>query len=435
VSDLNRQYKSENIHSTHTKPIEHIIRELQEEIMNYRDLKMALVYVIILFVTPLVIMSCGQEKKSAKKESPAKIDNLVEESELTTITLTPRAEERLGIETAPALYRSMPGFMELGGEIIAPPGTEIKITAPLAGTVRLNSKGQSIYAGAKVKKGQKIMRLLLIPPEQDLIGAQDEAAAKQVEYDVALAKMARTTQMLKDGATSEKALQEAQSELASAQASLNEARGKLNLLNGTGSDSDDNGLSTLMLEAPIDGILYHLYVAPGQTVPASTALFDVVSQKPVWVRVPVYSGNLSKIDLKRNAVVQSLGAKDQTMLAEAVPVQGPPLSNAISASSDLYYQLRNEEGLFRIGERVRVKLILKSEQRGLMIPLSSIAYDMYGGTWVYVKTAPQVFTRCRVEITRIIDDNAVINRGIRENDQVVTTAVAELYGTEFGGLK
>jgi cobalt-zinc-cadmium efflux system membrane fusion protein len=240
--------------------------------------------------------------------------------------------------------------------------------------------------------------------------------------------------MLKDGATSEKAFQEAKAELASAQAFLNEARGKLNLLNGAG-DSDDNGLSTLVLEAPVDGILYHLYVAPGQTVPASTPLFDVVSQKPVWVRVPVYSGNLSKINLKRNAVVQSLGVKDQTTLAEAVPVQGPPLSNAISASSDLYYQLPNEEGLFRIGERVRVKLILQSQERALVIPLSSIAYDIYGGTWVYVKIAPHVFSRRRVEITRVMEDIAVINRGIQENDQVVTTSVAELYGTEFGGLK
>jgi cobalt-zinc-cadmium efflux system membrane fusion protein len=418
-----------------TKPIEHVKRILQEEIMNYRDLKVILLYVIMLFLSPMVIMSCGQEKLSAQKEAPAKIDNPVEESELTTITLTPRAEERLGIETAPALYRSMPGFMELGGEIIAPPGTEIKVSAPLAGTVRLNSKVQSIFAGAKVKKGQEIMKLLLMPPEQDLMGAQEEAAAKQVEYDVARAKMVRMKQMFKDGATSEKALQEAQAELASAQASLNEAKGKLNLLNGTGNDSDDNGLSTLVLETPIDGILYHLYVAPGQTVPVSTALFDVVSQKPVWVRVPVYSGNLSKIDLKRNAVVRALGVKDQTMLAKAVPVQGPPLSNALSASSYLYYQLPNEDGLFRIGERVRVKLVLKSEERDLVIPLSSIAYDIYGGTWVYVKTAPQVFLRRRVEVARVMDDIAVITSGIQENDQVVTTAVAELYGAEFGGLK
>jgi multidrug efflux pump subunit AcrA (membrane-fusion protein) len=111
------------------------------------------------------------------------------------------------------------------------------------------------------------------------------------------------------------------------------------------------------------------------------------------------------------------------------------LSHAISASSDLYYQLSNEDERFRIGERVRVKLTLQSEEKGLVIPWSAIAYDMYGGTWVYVRTAPHVFSRRRVEISRIMDDIVVIKRGIAENDPVVFTAVAELYGTEFGGLK
>jgi RND family efflux transporter MFP subunit len=383
----------------------------------------------------MVIMSCGQEKDSGKKESPAKIDNPVKEDQLTTITLTLRAEERLGIETVPATYRHIPGFMELGGEIIAPPGTEIKVSAPFSGTVMRAKKGQSVRAGANVKEGQEIMRLLLMPPEQDLMGAQENMAVKQVEYDVARAKMARMEQMLKDGATSEKALQEAQSQLATAKAALNAARGKLNLLNGKGGDSADSGLSSLVLEAPVDGILYHVYVAPGQTVPASTALFDVVSQNPVWVRIPVYSGSLSRIDLNGIALVEPLGNPNQIPAAHAEPVQGPPLSNAISASSDLYYQLSNEDERFRIGERVQVKLTLQSEEKGLIIPWSAIAYDMYGGTWVYVKTAPHVFSRRRVEISRIMDDIVVIKRGIAENDRVVFTAVAELYGTEFGGGK
>ncbi len=403
--------------------------------MNDRNRKTMYVLITIFLCLVLMVVSCTEKKPTEKKEPPAKIDNPIKEDNLTSITLTPRADERLGIETIPALYRNVRAFMELGGEIKAPPGTEIKVSAPLTGTVMGNSKGYSIYAGANVKKGQEIMRLLLMPSGQDLLGAQEEVAVRQVEYDVDLAKMKRSEQMLKDGATSQKALQEAQAELAMAQASLNAARGKLNLLNGIDTDFAAESLSTLVLEAPVDGVLYHVYVAPGQTVPASTALFEVVSQNPVWIRVPVYSGSLSKIDLAANAVVQSLGVKGKKINAEARPVKGPPLSNAISASSDLYYQLRNEEGIFRINERVRVKLILKSEERALVIPLSSIAYDMYGSTWAYVKTAPHVFSRRRVEITRVMEDVAVINRGIQENDQVVTTAVAELYGTEFGGLK
>ena len=220
--------------------------------MNCTSLKIAFLFAIMLLVIPIVIMSCGQETNSAKKEPPAKIDNPVKEDKLTTITLTPRAEERLGIETVPATYRHMPGFMELGGEIIAPPGMEIKVSAPLSGTVMRAKKGQSVHAGANVKEGQEIMRLLLMPPAQELMGAQEDVAVKQVEYDVARAKMARTEQMLKDGATSEKALQEAQAQLAAATAVLNAARGKLNLLNGKGGDSADSGYLSDYARRPCD---------------------------------------------------------------------------------------------------------------------------------------------------------------------------------------
>ena len=116
--------------------------------MNRTSLKTAFPFAIILLLVPIVIMSCGQERDSAKKESPAKINNPVKEDKLTTITLTPRAEERLGVETVPATYRHMPGIMELGGEIIAPPGTEIKISAPLSWTGMRAIKCQSIIAMA-----------------------------------------------------------------------------------------------------------------------------------------------------------------------------------------------------------------------------------------------------------------------------------------------
>ena len=187
--------------------------------------------------------------------------------------------------------------------------------------------------------------------------------------------MDRAEQMLADGATSKKAYQEAQAQLAAAQASLKIARAKLDLINAKGVDSEAADLSILVLKAPVDGIIHQLYVTPGQIVTASTTLFEVVSQDPVWVRVPVYSGSLSEIDLEKSAVVQPLGVKDPAEIEEGSPVKGPPLSNAVNASSDLYYQLPNKERLFRIGERVRVKLSLQSNEKTLVVPWSSIAYD------------------------------------------------------------
>ena len=207
------------------------------------------------------------------------------------------------------------------------------------------------------------------------------------------------------------------------------------MLNGADLNVAAADLSNLVLEAPLDGVVQQLYVASGQTVPASTLLFEVASQNPVWIRVPVYSGDVEKIDLSKNAIVNTLGNSSDQLKLEAKPIEGPPLSNSINATSDLYYEIDNSEGLFRVGMRVRVSLVKKAETSSLIVPWSSIVYDIHGGTWVYVKTADHVFSRRRVEMINIINDVAVLRRGVSIGDEVVTTAVAELYGTEFGGGK
>ncbi|HEY0657308.1 MAG TPA: hypothetical protein VGD05_02485, partial [Pyrinomonadaceae bacterium] len=45
-------------------------------------------------------IGCGGKTAAEQKTSPAKVDNPVKETELSTVTLTPEAEERLKIVVA-----------------------------------------------------------------------------------------------------------------------------------------------------------------------------------------------------------------------------------------------------------------------------------------------------------------------------------------------
>ena len=52
-------------------------------------------FVVLLFI----FCSCGKGRQPAEKsQPPAKVENAVKESALSTVTLSPKAEERLGIE-------------------------------------------------------------------------------------------------------------------------------------------------------------------------------------------------------------------------------------------------------------------------------------------------------------------------------------------------
>ena len=390
-------------------------------------------HLIICLAVLTAFSSCGKSGgPSADSQKPAKVENAVPEAALSTVTLSPTAEERLGIETFTVESRRLPGRLELGGEIIAVPGGEVQVSAPVAGTVLRPDSGTFPRAGKIFKKGEEVLRLLMFPAEKELIGAREEAAVREEEFKVARAKADRAEHLLSSKAISEKAFEETRAELARAKASLDAAAARLKLLSGVDPEAAAGGLSTLVLESPVDGVLQRIFVAPGQTVPAATALFEVASLQPVWVRAPLYIGDLARIDLKAKATVIPLGTGPSQTVYSAEPVQGPPLSDPGSASADLFYELANNERSLRIGQKVKISLLLESPEESLAVPASALLYDINGGKWVYVRTAPHVSSRRRVEVRSIIEGYAVLTRGLNPGDEVVTAGAEEIFGTEFG---
>jgi len=246
---------------------------------------------VLLFLLVIICACNKSEHSKGKSNKPAQVINAVKESELTTVILSPKAEQRLGIETAVTEYQSIRNTLRLGGEIISPPGHQASIAAPMAGTVFGINGDELLPAGTKVKRGQPILNLLLLTPEKDLAGAREAVEVKKVQLEVAQAQADRAKILLHDKATSEKIYLQAQAGLAVASASFKAAEARLRLLDGTGMESATEGLSAFVLKSPVDGVIQRIYVASGQAVPASTLLFEVSSQDPVWVRVAVYVGD------------------------------------------------------------------------------------------------------------------------------------------------
>src|SRR5215217_5798315 len=78
---------------------------------------------------------------AAKPPLPATVAKVLKEEDLLTITLTPEAARRLGIETARVEKKPVPRARTFGGEVIAPPGQTILVSAPLNGTLKAPSGG------------------------------------------------------------------------------------------------------------------------------------------------------------------------------------------------------------------------------------------------------------------------------------------------------
>ena len=380
----------------------------------------------------LCLAACGKSEKP-KAVSPSEVKNPVKESELTTVIITPEAEKRLGIKTVVIKTDNVRATREVGGEIQAVPGQAVTIVAPVQGTLR---GGAGLTAGQRVRQGQTLFQLVPLPAERDLLTLDQGTAQSRTQLAVAQARLRRAEELLADRAGSVRARDDARADVALAQRALADARARQGALNG-----NPGGGQSLPIRAPLSGVVQRMSVTSGSLVTANTVLLELAALDKVWVRVPLFVGDLRRLSGDQAVTVRPLngGAPRQ-----ARPVQAPTLGGtAGTATADVFFEIDNTDEAFRPGERVAVDVTLSNKSAGatgaaantpaLTIPAAALLYDASGGQWVYVRTAPRQYTRQRVEVQRAVGEQVVISRGVKAGVEVVTDGAAELFGTEFGG--
>jgi len=172
-----------------------------------------------------------------------------------------------------------------------------------------------------------------------------------------------------------------------------------------------------------------LSAAEAQRAQLGPAVARLGTSRALWVRAAVFSADAAGVDRKAPAQVRDLAAGAQTSLA--APVAGPPGANAAAGTVDIFYALPTSTPL-RIGQRVAVDLPTGRRMSGLTTPAAAILRDIYGGEWVYVRTADRTFERRRIEVAGLQGASALVSRGLSSGDDVVTDGAAELFGVEFG---
>ncbi len=388
---------------------------------------------LMLLPLAFALSACPQEKPAATTPA-ATVKNAVAESQLATVILSEDAVRRLGITTAPVERRAVVGVRAVGGETIAPPGLAVPVSAPVAGTVGSPPGGALPAVGARVTQGMALATFTPLAPSGDLVRSREEATAARARADVAAAEAIRVEALHRDGLVSTRALELAMAERTASTAAVLAAEARL--ASGGGVAGEQPGLDPLVLRSPLPGVVSEVHVGANQSVVAGAPLFLLLSADRVWVRVPVYAGDVATIDRRATARVVPLGSTTTASGYPARPVAGPPTADPRSASVDLYYELGNPGGRFRPGERVTVELPLSAVGGPtLVVPWSAIVYDANGGAWVYRQTDPVTFTRARVAVRGIRGDWALLDQGPEPGTRIVSIGAAELFGTEFGAGK
>ena len=383
---------------------------------------------LIVLLAGSLLQSCSSGPGAgAAPSEPAHVDNRVTEAELTRVTLTPEAERRLGIELAEVQGGKAADSLSVAGEVVPIPGKSLVVNAPAAGTIAL--AGDTLTAGQTVGKGQPVLRLTpMVGVQPDLKAAYEtDLQAAKARLDAATQQLERARQLLRDMAGSQRDVESASREFAQAKAAHDATATRLGRLSTNPLEAD----FTLTITSPENGVIRSLTAGAGQTVVAGAPLFEVADLSRVWLRVPVYSGDLASSALQSTIRVRDVSGTGP--VRQAVPVAGPPTADPLVATTDLYFEIANSDGQLKPGQRLVVVLPSRSGTRtGLVVPAAALLYDIHGGTWVYVNERPHVYRRQRVELVETQAGSAFLSRGLQKGDKVVTAGAAELFGTEFG---
>lgn len=294
---------------------------------------------------------------------------VTKEGDLVVVTLKPDAVQRLRLKTVAVEKRRVPGARLFSGEVVYPLAGEGSGVAPvLGGTL------------------DEVLRLA------DLQAAADGRILQaRVQLDAAKIAVERAQKVLNAEAGSVRSVDEAKTALSLAEGTLATANAQREILGAPVGKPDGS--------------------------------------KRAWVRVAIYSGEVSSLDAKAAASIRTLGAEAKSQSAK--PVAGPPTANALTNTVDWYYQLPADSTL-RAGERIAVEISTPdSHEEHLVIPFNAVLHDIHGGQWVYVQTAEHTYTRKRIQVSRISGADAVLASGPAVGSQIVTDGSAELFGTEF----
>jgi len=398
----------------------------------------------------------GRSPGTAKPTPPAKVNNAVKESQLTSVVLTPDAEKKLGLEVAVVERRVLPRLRAYGGEVVLPTNALLTVSAPLGGTLQLSTGKDSLpvgvpHVGAQVGKGQAMFSLvpnILTQAEQFSlaqaklqlsqvkIDAEGQVMQAKVQVDAAKIALERAERLFREMAGTRKDVDDAIARLELAQKTYDAAAQRQSLVDKLELDPEKGGVKAVTIAAPQKGLVRAIFAEAGELVPAGAPLFEIMNVDTVWIKVPIYVGEAADIDTAQGARIGSLGDLPGAAGVRAKPAQAPPTAQAQAAAVDLYFSLANAGGAYRPGQRVCALLTLKGQEKSLGLPWSAVVHDIHGGAWVYVQKAENTYSRQRVQVRYVDNDWAVLDEGHGTSGlagaRVVTAGAAEVFGSEFG---
>jgi HlyD family secretion protein len=334
-----------------------------------------------------------------------------------------------------------------------------KVAAPI--------KTAFVQRGARVRAGQPLLEL----ENRDLAGAATESRAtyeqaqatyettaratvpqelQKAELDARAAKDALDAQqaiydnrqrLLREGAISEKDVNDARAALSQARAQYETARKRLEDLQGFARDQELKAaaaqreaakgrlesaqaqLGYTRITSPINGVVTDLPFYAGEMPPGGQPVVTVMDLSQVIARTHVSQAEAA--ELKVGDEANLVGPGGAPIAAKVVQIS--PALDATNTTVEVWVQADNRDGTLRPGTSMKVEMIAKTVPNALVIPEKAVLTSPQGSAFVIVIDKDNKPHRRKVAVGIRDSGKAQITDGLESGQRVATTGAFELF--------
>src|SRR5690606_2770394 len=260
---------------------------------------------LFIILSAFLILSC---KNEAVKEETAKPASKVVENQLE---LTNEQLKTIELSTVKMAKKQISGTLQLNGKVDIDPDSKVSISSALGGHV----KSVRVLPGKFVRKGD----VIVIIEDNQFIQIQQDYLTTQAQLISAAPNYNRQKELNTTKSTSDKLMQQAETEYKSLLAIKNGLEEKLRLLNINPSKVAAGKIQrSINIVAPFSGVVSGVNVNKGKYVAPSDVLVELINPQGLILKVKVFEKDLPKIAIGQNVTLFTNGDADNKLKAKII---------------------------------------------------------------------------------------------------------------------
>jgi cobalt-zinc-cadmium efflux system membrane fusion protein len=295
------------------------------------------------------------------------------------------------------------GAVEFNGDRL------VKVVAPVSGQVHELSAniGDSVTQGA----------VLFVLDSRDVAAAIADYRASRSDVELAEKTQAMTQDLYDHQVASRMALQQSTSDLAKAQAKVQQTQEVLAVLGLDASQAESGIQARVAVRAPLAGTVVDRTAANGQLVgPENGPVVTVADLSTVWVDADVFERDLRNITEGQTADVTTTAYPDDHFAAKVSRIGA--VVDSQTRTAKVRFLVTNEGHRLKPGMFAETTLFRPAPASALSLP-ESATFVEDGKSYAYVEIGPSTFDRRPIEVVPCGSNRLQVVSGLDATARVV----------------